>query len=320
MLDAGAEVLETDTFQGSRIKLDEVGLGEHTLEINTKAAEIARKAAGRVRASSPARSARPAICRPPKTRRSAGSPSASLPTSSRAGPGPDRGRRRPDHHRDGSGHPGGQGGHLRRAPRGVRGGRAKAADPGLGLAAATGRQMLLGKDIQAVLTTPCGARGRRDRPQLLDRSRGHARRDPLPRRALAGAGALHPRTPACRCRAPTARRSSPRPPSRSRRCSASSSSASASRSGGCCCGTTPTTSRARRARRGPRPGRAAGARPPEVSSMMTSTPLVQEPRRPGRERVNSQGSRKAKELLCSPTTTTASSRSPRTRSTVAPRA
>ena len=47
MLEAGAEVVETDTFQGSRLKLDEWGLGEHTLEINTKAAEIARKAAGR---------------------------------------------------------------------------------------------------------------------------------------------------------------------------------------------------------------------------------------------------------------------------------
>src|SRR3954467_13913781 len=46
MLDAGAEVLETDTFQGSRLKLDEWGLGEHTLEINRRAAEIARKAAG----------------------------------------------------------------------------------------------------------------------------------------------------------------------------------------------------------------------------------------------------------------------------------
>src|ERR1700756_5485232 len=46
MLDAGAEVLETDTFQGSRLKLEEWGLGEHTLEINTKAAELARKAAG----------------------------------------------------------------------------------------------------------------------------------------------------------------------------------------------------------------------------------------------------------------------------------
>jgi 5-methyltetrahydrofolate--homocysteine methyltransferase len=46
MLDAGAEVVETDTFQASRLKLDEWGLGEHTLEVNVKAAEIARKAAG----------------------------------------------------------------------------------------------------------------------------------------------------------------------------------------------------------------------------------------------------------------------------------
>src|ERR1700716_3736482 len=46
MLEAGAEVLETDTFQASRIKLDEWGLADYTVEINTKAAEIARKAAG----------------------------------------------------------------------------------------------------------------------------------------------------------------------------------------------------------------------------------------------------------------------------------
>src|SRR5215831_7822322 len=49
MLEAGAEVVETDTFQGSRLKLEEWGLGEQTLEINTKAAEIARKAAGESR-------------------------------------------------------------------------------------------------------------------------------------------------------------------------------------------------------------------------------------------------------------------------------
>src|SRR6202453_4133831 len=46
MIEAGAEVLETDTFQGSRIKLGEWGLADYTVEINTKAAEIARKAAG----------------------------------------------------------------------------------------------------------------------------------------------------------------------------------------------------------------------------------------------------------------------------------
>src|SRR3954462_10290499 len=46
MVEAGAEVVETDTFQASRLKLDEWGLGEHTLEINTRAAQIAREAVG----------------------------------------------------------------------------------------------------------------------------------------------------------------------------------------------------------------------------------------------------------------------------------
>src|SRR2546423_2733355 len=46
MLEAGAEVVETDTFQASRLKLGEWGLADHTAEINTKAAQIARKAAG----------------------------------------------------------------------------------------------------------------------------------------------------------------------------------------------------------------------------------------------------------------------------------
>ncbi len=46
MVEAGAQVVETDSFQGSRLKLDEWGLAEHTLEINRGAAEIARKAAG----------------------------------------------------------------------------------------------------------------------------------------------------------------------------------------------------------------------------------------------------------------------------------
>src|SRR5947209_3419869 len=49
MLDAGAEVLETDTFQASRLKLSEWGLADETLEINTKAAQIAREAAGESR-------------------------------------------------------------------------------------------------------------------------------------------------------------------------------------------------------------------------------------------------------------------------------
>src|SRR5213083_730857 len=49
MVAAGAEVVETDTFQASRLKLDEWGLGDHTHEINVKAAQIARKAVGEQR-------------------------------------------------------------------------------------------------------------------------------------------------------------------------------------------------------------------------------------------------------------------------------
>ena len=49
MVAAGAEVVETDTFQASRLKLEEWGLAEHTHEINVKAAQIARKAVGEER-------------------------------------------------------------------------------------------------------------------------------------------------------------------------------------------------------------------------------------------------------------------------------
>ena len=49
MIEAGAEVLETDTFQASRLKLGEWGLEAHTHEINLKAAQIARAAAGEQR-------------------------------------------------------------------------------------------------------------------------------------------------------------------------------------------------------------------------------------------------------------------------------
>src|SRR3954467_12193691 len=49
MVQAGAEVVETDTFQASRLKLDEWGLADHTLEINRRAAEIARTAVGEER-------------------------------------------------------------------------------------------------------------------------------------------------------------------------------------------------------------------------------------------------------------------------------
>src|SRR5438270_11557086 len=49
MLEAGAIVLETDTFQGSRLKLAKWGLGDRAEEISCKAAQIARRAAGEKR-------------------------------------------------------------------------------------------------------------------------------------------------------------------------------------------------------------------------------------------------------------------------------
>ncbi|MCX6641264.1 MAG: homocysteine S-methyltransferase family protein, partial [bacterium] len=45
-IEAGAQVILTNTFGGCRIKLDEYNLGDKTREINTKAVEIARRAAG----------------------------------------------------------------------------------------------------------------------------------------------------------------------------------------------------------------------------------------------------------------------------------
>ena len=89
MLEAGAEVVETDTFQGSRLKLDEWGLGEHTLEINRKRGRDRAQGGRRAIASWPARSARPAPARLATTRRSG---KITLPRARRglhrAGPGP----------------------------------------------------------------------------------------------------------------------------------------------------------------------------------------------------------------------------------------
>jgi 5-methyltetrahydrofolate--homocysteine methyltransferase len=46
-LEAGCDVLETDTFTGTRLKLDDYGLGSRTHEINHAAAQLAREAADR---------------------------------------------------------------------------------------------------------------------------------------------------------------------------------------------------------------------------------------------------------------------------------
>jgi 5-methyltetrahydrofolate--homocysteine methyltransferase len=76
-LDAGADLVETDTFGGTRIVLAEYGLQDRVREINVAAARLAREACARfetqtARASSPARWGR--------ARRPSRSPAASRST------------------------------------------------------------------------------------------------------------------------------------------------------------------------------------------------------------------------------------------------
>jgi len=297
MLDAGAEVLQTDTFQASRLKLDEWGLGEHTLEINRKAAEIARAAAG-------------------ERRFVAGcvGPTGYLPASDDPTLGAIGFRELV--------------GVFAEQARGLVEGGAdliiiETAQDILEVKAAifgareafevTGRslpiqtsvsllpqggKMLLGTDIQAVLATlsalgidviglncSTGPEDMRDAIRYLGES------SPVPVSCIPNAG-----LPVQGPNGETIFPEEPEP-------LAATLQEFVERHGisivGGCCGTTPDHIRAISERVG---GREAGPRPdsspPLLSSMMTATALVQEPRPTlVGERVNSQGSRRAKELL-----------------------
>jgi 5-methyltetrahydrofolate--homocysteine methyltransferase len=297
MLDAGAEVLETDTFQASRLKLEEWGLGEHTLEINTKAAEIARKAAG-------------------PDRFVAGSigPTGHLPASDDPTLGKITFRELFEVFTE-------------QAKGLVEGGAdliiIETAQDILEVKAAvfgareafklTGKTlpiqtsvtllpqsgtMLLGTDIQSALTTlsaldvqivglncSTGPEDMRDAVRYLGET------SPLPVHCIPNAGLP--------IQGPEGETIFPEEPDPL----ANTLQEFVERHGvsivGGCCGTTPDHIKAIVDRVG---GRKAGPRPapgePLVSSMITATPLVQEPRPTlVGERVNSQGSRKAKELL-----------------------
>ncbi|HEX5376269.1 MAG TPA: homocysteine S-methyltransferase family protein, partial [Solirubrobacterales bacterium] len=297
MLEAGAEVVETDSFQGSRLKLEEWGLGEHTLEINVRAAEIARKAAG-------------------PDRFVAGSigPTGFLPASTDPTLGDITFARLVEV--------------FAEQARGlVEGGadliivetaqdilEVKAAIFGAREAfAATGRRlpiqasvsllpqggkMLLGTDIQAVLTTLAaldvdviGLNCSTGPEDMRDAIRYLGENSPLPVHCIPNAGLP--------VQGPDGETIFPEEPEPL----AATLGEFVERYGvgivGGCCGTTPAHIAAIRERVD---GRVPGERPapgaPRLSSMMTSTPLVQEPRPTlVGERVNSQGSRKAKELL-----------------------
>jgi len=296
-IEAGAEVVETDTFQGSRLKLEEWGLGEQTHEINRRAAEIAREAVG-------------------EQRFVAGSigPTGYLPASDDPTLGGIRFRELVDV--------------FEEQARGlVEGGadliiietaqdilEVKAAVFGTRAAfAATGRsvpiqtsvsllpnggKMLLGTDISAALATlealdvdVIGLNCSTGPEDMRDAIRFLGEFCPVPVHCIPNAGIPH--------QGPNGETIFPAEPEPL----ADILGEFVDRYGvsivGGCCGTTPEHIRAIKARCTPNtPAPRPAARPAHVSSMMTATPLVQEPRPTlVGERVNSQGSRKAKEML-----------------------
>ncbi len=297
MLEAGAEVLETDTFQASRIKLEEWGLADHTVEINTKAAEIARKAAG-------------------EHRYVAGSigPTGFLPASEEASLGQIRfGELVEVFTEQAAGLIDGgvdlliieTAQDILEVKAAVFGARAAFKSTGRVLPIHTsvsllpnGGKMLLGTDISAVLATlealkvdVIGLNCSTGPEDMRDAIRFLGELCPVPVACIPNAGLP--------LQGPDGETIFPEKPEPL----AEALKEFVERYGvgvvGGCCGTTPAHIAAIVARVGgralsPRPA----PRPPHLSSMIAATPLVQEPR-PSMvgERVNSQGSRKAKELL-----------------------
>jgi 5-methyltetrahydrofolate--homocysteine methyltransferase len=297
MLDAGAEVVETDTFQGSRLKLSEWGLGEETLEINTRAAQIAREAAG-------------------ESRFVAGSigPTGYLPASDDPTLGQITFAELVEVFTEQA-----QGlieggadliiietaQDILEVKAAIFGAREAFKEAGrtLPIQASVsllpqGGKMLLGTDIQAVLTTlgaldvqVIGLNCSTGPEDMRDAIRYLGENSPVPVHCIPNAG-----LPLQGPEGETIFPEQPEPLS-------ATLQEFVERYGisivGGCCGTTPDHIRAivdrvggRDAEPRPEPG------PVQLSSMMTATPLVQEPRPTlVGERVNSQGSRKAKELL-----------------------
>src|SRR4051812_26966748 len=297
MLDAGAEVLETDTFQGSRLKLEEWGLGEHTLEINRKAAEIARTAAG-------------------EDRFVAGSigPTGHLPASDDPTLGKITFRELRDTFTEqATGLV--EGGadliiietaqDILEVKAAIFGAREAFKQAGRTLPIQTsvsllpqGGKMLLGTDIQAVLTTlialdvdVIGLNCSTGPEDMRDAIRYLGENSPVPVHCIPNAGLP--------LQGPDGETIFPEEPDPLADALADFVERYGVTIVGGCCGTTPDHIRAIVDRVG---GRDAAPRPEPgetlLSSMMTATPLVQEPRPTlVGERVNSQGSRKAKELL-----------------------
>jgi 5-methyltetrahydrofolate--homocysteine methyltransferase len=297
MIEAGAEVVETDSFQGSRLKLEEWGLGEQTLEINRGAAEIARRAAG-------------------EQRFVAGSigPTGFLPASTDPTLGDiSFGRLVEVFAEQAQGLV--EGGadlimietaqDILEVKAAIFGAREAFKQTGRRLPIQcsvsllpNGGKMLLGTDIRAVLTTltaleidVIGLNCSTGPEDMRDAIRFLGEASPLPVHCIPNAGLPF--------QGPDGETIFPEEPEPL----ATSLGEFVERFGvgivGGCCGTTPEHIAAIRERVDGRvPGERPAPGPIEVSSMMTSTPLAQEPRPTlVGERVNSQGSKKAKEML-----------------------
>ena len=297
MLDAGAEVVETDTFQASRLKLSEWGLEDHTFEINQKAAEIARKAAG-------------------EHRFVAGSigPTGFLPASDDATLGQIRFPELFDVFTE-QAHALIKGGadliiietaqdilEVKAAILGTReafkhAGRSVPIQCSVSLLPQGGK-MLLGTDIDAVLTTlealevdVIGLNCSTGPEDMRDAIRFLGENCPVPVHCIPNAGLP--------LQGPNGETIFPEQPEPL----ADVLNEFIERYGisivGGCCGTTPAHIEALAERASAHdPARRPARRPPSVSSMIAATPLVQDPTPTlVGERVNSQGSRKAKEML-----------------------
>ncbi len=297
MLEAGAEVVETDSFQGSRLKLEEWGLGEHTLEINRGAAKIARKAAG-------------------ESRFVAGSigPTGFLPASDDPTLGDISFRKLVEVFAEQAKGLVEGGADLiiietaqdiLEVKASIFGAREAFAEAGRTLPIQCsvsllpqGGKMLLGTDIQAVLTTltaldvdVIGLNCSTGPEDMREAIRFLGENSPLPVHCIPNAGLP--------LQGPDGETIFPEQPEPLAATLGEFVERYSVGIVGGCCGTTPEHIAAIRARVDGRvPGERPAPGPIEVSSMMTSTPLVQEPRPTlVGERVNSQGSRKAKELL-----------------------
>jgi 5-methyltetrahydrofolate--homocysteine methyltransferase len=297
MVEAGAEVVETNTFQASRLKLEEWDLADHTVEINETAARIARKAVG-------------------EERFVAGSigPTGFLPASDDPTLGDiGFGKLRTIFAEQATGLL--TGGvdlviietaqdilEVKAAIFGARDamretGRTVPIQVSVSLLP-NGGKMLLGTDISAVLTTidalnvdVLGLNCSTGPEDMRDAIRFLGETSPLPVHCIPNAGLP--------IQGPDGETIFPEQPESL----ANTLGEFVERYGvgivGGCCGTTPEHIKAIADRvRGLTPGERPQRRAIHVSSMITATPLVQDPRPTlVGERVNSQGSKKAKELL-----------------------